>query len=629
MNGMKRSTLQLCRQGSCGLAVPRVGGRVTRRGGGPEEPTARRRRFAGEGAAFDPPAGGSIAQAALSGVEGRSRRAVALLLCLGLLAGSALAGDSVVAGAVVEEAPTVVCLGMRWLISGDDNGNAQVRVWYRQEGDTDWKEGLPLFRVDPEGIAYERKVPHMFAGSLFDLEPGTAYEVKLMLSDPDGGGATSLLRMSTRPVPHAPPDAQVRPVEAARLQQAVNEASPGQVLLVSPGTFQGTLDLGGRKGTAERPIVIRAQRPGTVIVDAQGARDVVDARESEHVYLEGLMLRGAQYNGVVADGAVGLVVRRCTIEGVKQGIRNTDRNRPGKDFYIADNVILGPYRWPTVGIKSEEGIQVCGSGHVVCFNRVRGWSDGISILDQLGHDYPATAIDFYNNDISESTDDAIEMDNGEHNVRAFRNRITDCHQGITNQPIYGGPCYIFRNVFYNLPGTPFKLHNRTSGIVALHNTQVRSGRAPGAFLHNSSAPVRNVYFRNNLFLGKGDRAIQSWSNFTGADLDYDGYSDGLCAFTKDGTEYPAQNLAEFARKSGLETHGTVVDLSVFARPIAFPVDDERHQPPDLRPAAGSAAVDAGLPLANVNDGFTGSAPDLGAYELGSELPIYGPRPTEE
>jgi len=42
--------------------------------------------------------------------------------------------------------------------------------------------------------------------------------------------------------------------------------------------------------------------------------------------------------------------------------------------------------------------------------------------------------------------------------------------------------------------------------------------------------------------------------------------------------------------------------------------------------AGCAAVDAGVILPNINDGFVGGAPDLGAYELGKPLPTYGPRP---
>ena len=36
-------------------------------------------------------------------------------------------------------------------------------------------------------------------------------------------------------------------------------------------------------------------------------------------------------------------------------------------------------------------------------------------------------------------------------------------------------------------------------------------------------------------------------------------------------------------------------------------------------------TDAGKVLPGFNDGYAGKAPDLGAYELGVELPHYGPR----
>ncbi len=62
-----------------------------------------------------------------------------------------------------------------------------------------------------------------------------------------------------------------------------------------------------------------------------------------------------------------------------------------------------------------------------------------------------------------------------------------------------------------------------------------------------------------------------------------------------------------------------------------PVDDadwERLYNPEgmdfyLKPK--SPAVDAGIVLPNINDGFTGRAPDLGAYETGMAEPVYGPR----
>ena len=47
---------------------------------------------------------------------------------------------------------------------------------------------------------------------------------------------------------------------------------------------------------------------------------------------------------------------------------------------------------------------------------------------------------------------------------------------------------------------------------------------------------------------------------------------------------------------------------------------------DFRLKPGSVAVDAGCILPNINDGFAGKAPDLGALEVGQPATIYGPRP---
>jgi len=46
---------------------------------------------------------------------------------------------------------------------------------------------------------------------------------------------------------------------------------------------------------------------------------------------------------------------------------------------------------------------------------------------------------------------------------------------------------------------------------------------------------------------------------------------------------------------------------------------------DFRLKAGSAAIDRGVALPTITDGFTGRAPDLGALEAGQPLPHYGPR----
>jgi len=46
---------------------------------------------------------------------------------------------------------------------------------------------------------------------------------------------------------------------------------------------------------------------------------------------------------------------------------------------------------------------------------------------------------------------------------------------------------------------------------------------------------------------------------------------------------------------------------------------------DFRLRPKSAAIDAGQELATINDGYTGKAPDLGAFEFGQPMPDYGPR----
>ena len=46
---------------------------------------------------------------------------------------------------------------------------------------------------------------------------------------------------------------------------------------------------------------------------------------------------------------------------------------------------------------------------------------------------------------------------------------------------------------------------------------------------------------------------------------------------------------------------------------------------DFRLKPGSAAIDRGVVLPNITDGFAGAAPDLGALEAGQPAPHYGPR----
>ena len=88
-------------------------------------------------------------------------------------------------------------------------------------------------------------------------------------------------------------------------------------------------------------------------------------------------------------------------------------------------------------------------------------------------------------------------------------------------------------------------------------------------------------------------------------------------------------LAEFRAATGQEAHGIEVDFDIFEN-LTPPDPSKRHavyhaMDLNFRLKADSKAVDAGVVIPTVNEGFAGKAPDLGAIETGREAPKYGPR----
>src|SRR5262245_17485099 len=94
---------------------------------------------------------------------------------------------AVTPGELFIEPPTLINLGFEWFIEGDENRNASVEVSFRRKGSETWKPALPLLRLKGERIYAESRVdfvsPNMFAGSILDLEPDTAYEARFQMKD--------------------------------------------------------------------------------------------------------------------------------------------------------------------------------------------------------------------------------------------------------------------------------------------------------------------------------------------------------------------------------------------------------------------------------------------------------------
>lgn len=457
------------------------------------------------------------------------------------------------------------------------------------------------------------------------------------------------------------------------------KAQPGDTILIHAGLYQsdrlnyvdpqmtpfdGTMSL-TLKGTPEKPITIKSAGDGEVIFDGAGNHRLFDVMASKYHIFEGLTIRDTDVAIFAGQkevlGAVGLTVKNCRFENVGFGIWTEYAG--SSDFYIADNLFLGRddrFRligwtgplWASAGpygsheLTSYYAIKVYGPGHVIAHNSIAYFHDGIGIstygTPPEDPELRASAIDIYNNDLHMFNDDFVETDGGVHNIRVMNNRgINAAHGGYTAQPIFGGPAYFIGNLLYHVPsGVAFKFSAKPAGLFVYHNTIIGE--------QTIRDPSSNMHFRNNLFLGRDtpDRGIMTWSNATDVfSSDYNGFRPNKGVpeqYTWLGPEvgqrfYEPQpgnwktftTLAAFRTATKQETHGIEVDYDDFEE-LTPPDPSQRHavyhaMDLNFRLKSDSKAVDAGVVIPTVNDHFTGRAPDLGALEVNTPEPSYGPR----
>lgn len=677
---------------------------------------------------------------------------------------------AVTAGEFIIDPPTLINLGFEWRIEGDDNRNAAVDVSYRRKGETQWKQALPLMRLQHEEIYQGDRMdvvsPNMFAGSILDLEPGTEYEARFVMTDPDGvkGGSTKVVTVKTRPEPKSYSGGNVYHVyphgyKGAKQQPAFEgllcayyltcagtdwatasrpRVKPGDTILVHAGLykydrytytndlsistvpFDGTYYLTA-SGTPDRPIAIKAAGDGEAIFDGNGAFNLFNVKAGSYNYFEGLTIRNTEiaiWAGTqFIVGSKGLTVKHCRFEDIGMAVYS---NYSGsQDFYIADNYIIGrndPNHmigwsgnfWAQFDgvdgqvfppkMRSYIAVKVYGSGHVMAYNYVANFHDGIDVETYGNPDgssaadgpkYPPkpywdrrpVSIDYYNNYMTNMHDNSFEIDGSMHNVRVMRNMmINSASQPFCNQPALGGPVYWIRNIAYNAPGGAARLAGG-SGIFFYNNT---------IFSEVAGGTTSNTHWRNNLILaqnsytgfggggrggrggpgnaedggGRGGRGggidlgpspvVFGFSTFTNySSSDYNGFRPNPGAPSSFERNSPPasvvadynsrghnanletrrfKTLQEYQESTGQDRHSILLDYDSF---VNVPKLDGRDVKTvqklykaadyDFRLKPDSPAIDRGVALPNVTDGYAGKAPDLGAIEVGQDMPHYGPR----
>jgi hypothetical protein len=574
----------------------------------------------------------------------------------------ALAANSTAPGAITTYT-TIQCAGIKWQITGDDNNNCVVAVEYRRPGEATWRLAQPLWRVET-GLWHHGEDPgNLLAGSIFFLDSATTYDVRLTLNDPDGGSAQQIVSVATRAEPHASPNGRVRYVAPGSgggtgtqtdpfrgLAAADASAQPGDIIMVLPGTYT-TKFTPTRNGTAGNPIVYVGTDPTLVILDGgggvSGGSNCVDLTNRQYVHIERMTLRNC-LRPVMVHATTGCVIRRCTIQPVNQLVGTTAiLGANVHDLFVSDNTILMPGDWQGIGRTGAYGTggygtDLTGDGIIICYNKIVESWDAIDAGGSDGSGPRTFNVDIYNNLIDRASDDATQTDAIHENIRIFRNRFLNAGCATSCQPSFGGPAYFLFNEMYNIRLDPFKYHQETfyygatdpqetSGMLAFHNTNIcsKSGWYEGGYWHH----VKN---RNNLLLGARANLYSLYipSGVRG-DLDYDGYNRQQSNLVKyNGSPYTT--LPAFYSGAGQEQHGVEVTINEFVR-APWPTHPEwdpanGYGVPylasdiDLQLRPTSAAIDRGQVLANINDGYTGAAPDLGCYELGKPAPWYGPRP---
>jgi len=646
------------------------------------------------------------------------------VIIVGTMAASTLSAESANTtdnrtrpGQLTIDPPTLNCLGFAWAIEGDSNRNATAKVDYREKGETAWHPAQPLLRTGGQhvgNIVHEEDytVPNQLAGSILDLKEDTEYEARITLQDPDGveGEAVKTVTMRTRAVPRDPEGGHVyhvspKPNWTKNISSSLNRAyyggisnhgdhniihgrmpQPGDTILVHAGVYKsnrfcytddmaigpfGTYWLTA-KGTREKPIVIKGAGDGEAIFDGDNADFLFNVMAADYHTFENLTFRNCG-TAIMAGqkdiaACVGLTVRNCKFEDVRQGIYSLS-NR-ARDYYIADNIFIGRNArqrltgWGDANDKFMQSygcIQIHGSGHVVTHNSIAFFFDGINFgtygAPEPGHE--CRANDVIENDLRMIIDDPIETDGNARNVRVLRNRIAYGGTTISAQPIFGGPAYYIRNVSANTNGALKFQEEYPSGLLTYHNTFLcRNVNGRGLY--------SNAHYLNNLFLPTDNSPTQPnkgkpWYIYTGRIMaypdpigettsDYNGYGIGMHFKTSPFDPFPPildksrdpwwplkgypdpktekiyETLDEIRAVTGQDQHSRMVDYDVFkdlkpSKSPAINIDENKNY--ELNPKG--AAVDAGIPLANINDGFTGKAPDLGAWELGKPIPAYGTR----
>jgi hypothetical protein len=299
-----------------------------------------------------------------------------------------------------------------------------------------------------------------------------------------------------------------------------------------------------------------------------------------------------------------------------------------RSVLVYDNDLRGNNVWNADFIETnltwnDDGITTPGEGNAVFENTLHGFGDSFAVRDGV----ESAAVHFYRNRITMTGDDAFEGDYGTRNLSFYDNFITNSSTLLSLDPLWGGPLYCFRNVAINTVRGPFKLNNTNTGFFIYNNTIVRTEGTTGwGWVQFDNGGLRGWAFVNNVLVYRGSSgnllAIESSDNDP-IDFHHNAwFPDGAVWWSSSGGSFASIAEAREGLPASTPLFGDFAtrhegDVITTSDPFALAIDlggDHLTEVSVDRPAiaAGATPESSGVAIANVNDGFSGAAPDMGA-----------------
>jgi hypothetical protein len=546
--------------------------------------------------------------------------------------------------------------------------NESATLEYRKAGDVIWRRGHDFIRYDGN---------HM-ASSLFGLDPGTSYEIKVTLTDPDGTTGTNPMTASLATKAEYALPTPVRIVKVSgqsQLNAAIKNAQPGDEIRLTAGAYAAGVHIFGTvSGTASNPIVFTSAGATKPLIKGT-AEGGIQAEGAGFLVFNNLEVHNEKGDGIVLRGCHDVIVRRCNVHDSRPGdytaniaILHGDEASPAYagNYLLIENTIgdnvhsaINEHQGPgpsnvNVPGQSYFGVYVAyqpGPFLTIRKNTIHGTVDGVHCCGDegeapvLGPDDPDVLdtwrdqnLDLYDNVIYDCKDDAIECDGHMVNGRIFRNRIGKCQNAVSVAPFYPGPLFILRNSIHGFHEGCLKQNTGVEGITRkvffYHNTVMEkarganpSGDSENCLYLGEPACQQDFVYKNNVFFARG--------RVYNGDLYTEGCYHSKNVFNNNLMYSTRQTDKSFAYKWVCEYDDALndtkyTDLAAFQAAIGQELNGKWGDPLlratrlsgyplnskllDLSLKAGSPAVDAAVPIPGINDSYSGAGPDLGAFE---------------